>query len=78
MDFKDTRQEIDTNQLKPETMLKDEFIMPNVKKALKIVKGERPIEILIYFNAQGVEINRIEQFWIPTEQDMKSTNWTKV
>lgn len=78
MDFKDIKQDVDATQSKPETILRDEFIMPNVKKALKVVKGERPIEILIYFDGEGKEVQRVEQFWIPTEQDMKSTNWKKV
>ena len=75
MQYINVKQSVDTTQSVPQFMLRDEFIIPNVKKELKIVKGERPIEVLIYYDEKGTELNRVEQFWLPSEQDMKSAKW---
>lgn len=64
-------------QVKPVLLTRDEFIMPNVKKTLKRVKGVRTVEILTYYNDKGEVIETIEQFWIPNEQDMHSDKWVK-
>lgn len=77
MEYKDVKQSIDAAQTKPEFMERDEFIMPGVKKMLKHVKGERPIEILVYYNEKGEVDHAIEQFWLPSDQDMKSDKWVK-
>lgn len=78
MKYDSVKKSIDQIQTKTEIMLRDEFIIQNVKKALKINKGERPIEILITYDQNGIEINRIEQFWIPTQQDIESNKWIKL
>ena len=75
MQYINVKQSVDTTQSVPQFMLRDEFIIPNVKKELKIVKDERPIEVLIYYDEKETEINRVEQFWLPSEQDMKSAKW---
>ena len=73
--FTQKKQFIETAQSKPEFMTRDEFIEPKIKKMLKIVKDERPIEILMYYNDKGEIEYALEQFWLPTSNDILSDKW---